>query len=323
VSDDPGGGPAYGTPRTVSARAAVVLARNPSPMTLEGTNTWLLRAPEQAGRQAVVVDPGPDDVAHADAVLAAAGAVVRILLTHGHPDHSDGARRMHERTGAPVSALDPRWCFGGEGLHEGDVVAAAGIELRVWATAGHTADSLSFVLAGDDGGAGEGSAAGDGGSRGDGVADRVGEAVLTGDTVLGRGSTVIAEPDGNLAAYLASLRRLDELGSIAVLPGHGPELPDARASARAGLAHRRQRLDQVRGALARLGLDPVPASAAAVVGVVYADVDRRLWPAAEQSVRAQLAYLRSSWPPRGGPIPDGPLRGWAIGLGGPDVRGRG
>lgn len=282
MTDEPGGAPAgaaaYETLRTVTPRAGVVLAANPSPMTLAGTNTWLLHAADQAGRRAIVVDPGPDDAAHLDAVVAAAGQVVLILLTHGHPDHSDGARRLHDRTGAPVSALDPRWHLGAAGVHDGDLVAAAGLELRVRATPGHTADSLSFVLGVD------------GSGRDDGGGDA---AVLTGDTVLGRGSTVIAEPDGDLAAYLASLRRLAELGPIRVLPGHGPDLTDAGAAVQAYLTHRRQRLDQVRDALHRLALAPVAASARAVVIDVYADVDRSLWPAAEQSVRAQLAYLRT------------------------------
>jgi glyoxylase-like metal-dependent hydrolase (beta-lactamase superfamily II) len=277
--------PAYETLRMVTPQAGVVLAANPSPMTLEGTNTWLLHGADEAGRRAVVVDPGPDDEAHLDAVVAAAGTIMRILLTHGHPDHSAGARRLHERTGAPVSALDPRWQFGGEGLHEGDVVAAAGVELRVWATPGHTADSLSFLLA-----APSAPPAPPGVPLGSGDID--GGCVLTGDTVLGRGSTVIAEPDGDLAAYLSSLRRLAELGNIRVLPGHGRDLRDAAAAADAYLAHRQRRLVQVREALDRLGLEPVPTSAAAVVEHVYADVDQLLWPAAEQSVRAQLAYLR-------------------------------
>ena len=274
----------YEALRVVTPGVGVVLAANPSPMTLEGTNTWVLHAPGEPGL-AIVVDPGPDDDTHLDAVIAAAGRVVRILLTHGHPDHSDGARRLHDRSGAPVSALDPRWQFGGEGLHEGDVVSAAGVHLRVWSTPGHTADSLSFVLGGDGDGSGDGDGPGAGTGRDEG------RAVLTGDTVLGRGSTLIAEPDGDLGSYLASLRRLSELGPIRVLPGHGPDLDDARAAAQAYLAHRRHRLDQVRTALSDLGLAPLPASAPAVVAQVYADVEPALWPAAEQSVRAQLAYL--------------------------------
>ena len=258
--------PAYEQLRAVTGQAEVLLADNPSAMTLEGTNTWLLRDhPER--REAVVVDPGPADERHLQAVAAGAGRVTEILLTHGHSDHSAGAGRLHELTGAPVRALDPTLRFGGHGLVEGDVVESAGVTVRVWATPGHTADSLSFLL--------------------DGPTD----SVLTGDTVLGRGTTVIAEPDGELAAYLDSLRRLAELGPIRVLPGHGPALDDAGETARRYLAHRAERLEQVRSALGQLRLAPVPGAAAAVVELVYADVDRSLWPAAEMSVRAQLAYL--------------------------------
>ncbi len=256
-------GPAYEQVRVVTSWASVVLADNPSPMTLQGTNTWLLRAPDSSS--AVVVDPGPDDAAHLGAVVAAAGTVSHILLTHGHPDHSDGARSLHELTGAPVRALDPSLRLGGEGLVEGDVVAASGVEVRVWATPGHTADSLSFLL--DDGSS---------------------QAVLTGDTILGSGTTVVAYPDGDLRRYLASLNRLALLGDAMVLPGHGPELDDAGAAATFYLQHRQERLDQIREALSRLGAD---ATAREIVEDVYRDVDPAVWWAAELSVRAQLAYL--------------------------------
>jgi glyoxylase-like metal-dependent hydrolase (beta-lactamase superfamily II) len=259
--------PAYETLRAVTPLASVVLAANPGPMTLTGTNTWLLRAPDST--VAIVVDPGPDDLAHLSAVAAAAGQVATILLTHGHADHSAGARRLHELTGAPVRALDSLHRLGGEGLIEGDVVAAAGVEVRVWATPGHSSDSLSFLL---DPGPGASAAA-----------------VLTGDTILGQGTTVVAYPDGDLGQYLASLRRLLALGEATVLTGHGPELPQAGAAAAAYLAHREQRLEQVRAALADLGAD---ASPRAIVERVYADVDQAVWWAAELSVRAQLAYLR-------------------------------
>jgi glyoxylase-like metal-dependent hydrolase (beta-lactamase superfamily II) len=254
--------PAYETLRQVTPLAGVVLAANPNPMTLDGTNTWLLRD-DPARRAAIVIDPGPDDPAHLDAVLEAAGSVPLILLTHGHLDHSEGARRLHERTGAPVLALDPAYRYGGEGLAEGAVVDGAGASVEIWSTPGHTSDSLCFVLPG--------------------------AAVLTGDTILGRGTTVVAHPDGVLADYLASLHRLSTLTGVAVLPGHGPELADAGVAASAYLAHREQRLEQVRAALA-LG-DSTPAE---VVARVYADVDRALWPAAELSVRAQLAYLQAA-----------------------------
>lgn len=244
------------TLRQVTPTAGVLLAPNPGPMTLDGTNTWVLQDP--ASESAVVVDPGPLIEDHLQAV-AAQGPVAVILLTHGHYDHSEGASRLAELTGAPVRALDPRHRLGDEGLVDGDVVAAAGLEIRVAHTPGHSSDSLSFVLP---------------------------DAVLTGDTVLGRGTTVVAHPDGVLADYLASLRRLRDLGHVAVLPGHGPELPDAAAVVQQYLDHREQRLDQVRAAVAAGATTPHQ-----VVEVVYADVDRVLWPAAEMSVRAQLDYL--------------------------------
>jgi len=187
-----------------------------------------------------------------------------VLLTHGHPDHSAGARRFAELVNAPVHALDPSLRLGSEGLSDGDVIAKAGLEIRVLLTPGHTDDSLCFWLEHD-----------------------APPAVLTGDTVLGRGTTVTDD----LGPYLDSLRRLAELpAGTVVLPGHGPDLPDAGTAARAYLAHRQQRLNQVRGALALLGPE---ATARQVVEVVYADVDRSLWPAAEWSVRTQLKYLRS------------------------------
>jgi glyoxylase-like metal-dependent hydrolase (beta-lactamase superfamily II) len=248
-------------PRQVTGTAAVVLAPNPGPMTLEGTNTWILRAPDS--QACVVVDPGPGDEGHL-ATVASCGPVATILLTHGHYDHSEGAGRLAELTGAPVRALDPAHRLGEEGLDDGDVVAAAGLEIRVVATPGHSSDSLSFVLTGSDD-----------------------EAVLTGDTILGRGTTVVAHPDGVLADYLDSLRRLRELGDVTVLPGHGPELASAGVVAEQYLLHREQRLEQVRAAVAAGATTPQD-----VVEVVYADVDRALWPAATMSVRAQLDYLR-------------------------------
>jgi glyoxylase-like metal-dependent hydrolase (beta-lactamase superfamily II) len=259
--------PAYGILRPVTASAAVLLAENPSIMTLEGTNTWLLRAPDATA--SVVVDPGPDDETHLRRVLDC-GPVAEVLITHRHWDHAQGARRFAELAGGvPVHALDPQLRLGSEGLAGGDVVHAAGLDIRVLATPGHTSDSLSFL-----------------------VADDTGTAVLTGDTILGRGTTVVAHPDGRLGDYLTSLRSLAELApGTVVLPGHGPELPDAGEVARAYLAHREQRLDQVRAAIADLGPDASPRQ---VVERVYADVDQALWPAAEQSVRAQLDYLRTS-----------------------------
>jgi glyoxylase-like metal-dependent hydrolase (beta-lactamase superfamily II) len=257
--------PAYGVLRPVTTSASVLLAENPSAMTLEGTNTWVLRAPDAT--DCVVIDPGPDDETHLRRVLEC-GPVAQVLLTHGHPDHAEGARRFAELAGGvSVRALDPALRLGSEGLAGGDVVSAAGLDIRVLGTPGHTADSLSFLLTDGDG-----------------------DAVLTGDTVLGRGTTVVAHPDGRLADYLNSLQHLAELApGTVLLPGHGPELPDAGDVVRAYLAHRALRLDQVRAALAELGED---ASARQIVELVYADVDKAVWGAAELSVRAQLEYLK-------------------------------
>jgi glyoxylase-like metal-dependent hydrolase (beta-lactamase superfamily II) len=254
--------PAYEALREVTPYAAVLLQRNPGPMTLDGTNTWLLRAPGSV--TAVVVDPGQSDDEHLEHLLAAAPHIELVLVTHGHFDHSQAGAALHARTGAPVRAADPAYCHGAPPLRDGEVVETAGLRLRVLATPGHTADSLCFVVGECD-------------------------AVLTGDTILGRGTTVVAHPDGVLGDYLDSLRRLRDLGPAAVLTGHGPDLPALSDVASFYLAHRAERLDQVRAALGQLGPD---ATARQVVEIVYVDVDPVLWPAAELSVQAQLAYLR-------------------------------
>ncbi|MEU3412763.1 MULTISPECIES: MBL fold metallo-hydrolase [unclassified Streptomyces] len=253
-------GPA--TERTVN-----VLAPNASAMTLDGTNTWIVAEP--GSDLAVVIDPGPLDDGHlrnvVDTAEQAGRRIALTLLTHGHPDHAEGAARFAELTGTRVRALDPALRLGDEGLAAGDVITVGGLELRVVPTPGHTADSLSFHL----------------------PADR---AVLTGDTVLGRGTTVVAHPDGRLGDYLDSLRRLRSLtvddGVHTVLPGHGPVLEDAQGAVEFYLAHRAHRLAQVETAVENGHRSP-----AEVVAHVYADVDRSLWPAAELSVRAQLDYL--------------------------------
>ncbi|MEV4917958.1 MBL fold metallo-hydrolase [Streptomyces tirandamycinicus] len=251
-----------------TARAINVLAPNPSAMTLDGTNTWIVAEPDS--ELAVVVDPGPLDQDHLRNVVATAEqAGMRIaltLLTHGHPDHAGGAARFAELTGTKVRALDPALRLGDEGLAAGDVIRTGGLELRVVPTPGHTADSLCFHLPAD-------------------------QAVLTGDTVLGRGTTLVAHPDGRLGDYLDSLRRLRSLtvddGVHTVLPGHGPVLEDAQGAVEYYLAHRASRLAQVETAV-----ENGHRSAADVVAHVYVDVDRSLWPAAELSVRAQLEYLQ-------------------------------
>jgi glyoxylase-like metal-dependent hydrolase (beta-lactamase superfamily II) len=234
-------------------------------MTLEGTNTWVLRAP--GARRSVVVDPGPLDEGHLTRVLAAAAPVAQVLVTHRHGDHTDGARRFAQLSAAPVRAVDPAHRTGPEGLADGEVVDVDGLRLQVVATPGHTGDSVSFLVT--DAGA-----------------------LLSGDTVLGRGTTVVAHPDGVLGPYLTSLHRLLALaqaGEVSTIwPGHGPVIDEPAAVLASYLTHREERLAQVRDAVASGAT-----TARQVVERVYADVDTALWGAAELSVQAQLAYLQA------------------------------
>lgn len=254
--------PSYGQLRRVAPVAGVLLENNPSEMTLEGTNSWLLGAPGHAG--SVVVDPGYDDRAHLR-LVEQVGPVELILLTHHHPDHAEGAPWLAEQVGAPVRAFDPALCAGAEPLRDGETFDAAGLRFRVLHTPGHTADSVSLRIDHDGG-----------------------TYTLTGDTILGRGTTVLSD----LGAYLRSLTVLSELpeGTLG-LPGHGPELTELAGTVREYARHRQQRLQQVRDALRTLGQSAHDVDAGDVVDLVYVDIDASLRGAAEASVRAQLTYL--------------------------------
>ncbi len=255
-----------GLPRTAELEPLVtrVLAPNPSAMTLDGTNTYLVGAPGSGG--AVLVDPGPDDPAHLAAVeeaLAARDArCVAVLVTHHHGDHAEAARPWAARFGARVAAADAAVAGpGGRVLEAGERLRLAGTVLGVVPTPGHTADHLAFRL--ESG------------------------AVLVGDHVLGRGTSVVTHPEGDVVAYLESLRRVHDLGPSALYCGHGPELTeDPGAVLGYYLAHRAYRESQLLAALVR-GAGTVDA----LVADVYAEVPRTLWPAAAQSTRATLAKL--------------------------------
>ncbi|HVX70134.1 MAG TPA: MBL fold metallo-hydrolase [Mycobacteriales bacterium] len=248
----------------VTASVSRLLAPNPGPMTLDGTNTWVLRAPGGDGG-AVVVDPGPVENGHIDEV-AALGEIAAIVLTHGHFDHSECAPELHERTGAPVIARDPELCIDVDPIPDRPGrTKVAGLDWLTVLTPGHSSDSVSLVLESD-------------------------RALITGDSVLGRGTAVISHPDGVLGDYLESMRRLRDIaaGDIdLILPGHGPVVEHPLEVMEYYIAHRAERLDQVRAALAAGDEDED-----AVVRRVYADVDESLWPYALLSVRAQLDYLR-------------------------------
>ena len=211
-----------------------VLAPNAGPMTLDGTNSLVMSG---NGRSAVVVDPGPPDPSHL-AALTSGPPVELILITHHHIDHTEASAELSRLTGAPVRAFAENECHGGGApLVDGEVIEVAGLQVRVVHTPGHSYDSVCFVVESDS----------------DGEA-----AVLTGDTILGRGTTVVYD----LAAYLGTLELLADLGGdreFVAVPAHGPVLPSLRGVAGMYLAHRQERLDQVRGVLAARERRPHPA----------------------------------------------------------------
>lgn len=260
---DPGAAPPPGQPVAMDELTTRVLAPNPGPMTLEGTNTYLLGAPGCG--EVVVVDPGPADDAHRHAIESAAAArdaqIVAVVLTHHHPDHA-AAAGWAGRWQAPLWAFDPGLLeVPAEPLGDGAQVQRAGIGAEVVHTPGHASDHVCLRM----------TATG---------------AVLTGDHVLGRGTSVVAWPDGDMGAYVRSLQRLQSLEATALYPGHGPPLDDPAGAIDHYLAHRREREQQVLAALA-----DGHATAADIVAAVYAEVDPSLHPAAERSVLAHLADL--------------------------------
>lgn len=267
--------PSEGQPPIIEQWSALVtriLAPNPSLMTLDGTNTLIVRAP--GSERVVVIDPGPDDEEHL-ARIEDQGAIELILLTHHHIDHVEAAPLLARRAGAPVRAWEPSLCIDGAPLRDGERVDVGGVSIEVIHTPGHSADSVCFVL------------------RGDSDSDARGSA-LTGDTILGRGTTIIAEPDGSLGDYLRSLKNLADLGpGVRVLPAHGPKLTDLAAVAADYLEHRKQRLAEVEATLGELDL-PIAAdeeTVAAVAARVYGELPLELRFAGNATTRAQLEYL--------------------------------
>lgn len=242
---------------------AVVLAPNPSPMTLEGTNTYLLGL--RGGGDVVLVDPGPDLREHRMALDTALewldATVSSVVLTHHHADHAEAAGWAAE-WGAALYAFTPGLVPApAQPLGDGEMVIAGGVTLDAVHTPGHASDHLCLRV------------------RETGV-------VLTGDHVLGRGTTVVAWPDGDMRAYMASLERVGSFQATALYPGHGPSLREPAAVVAEYLAHRREREQQVMDALAA-----GDSTAPQIVARVYADVDPVLHPAAERSVRAHLEKL--------------------------------
>jgi glyoxylase-like metal-dependent hydrolase (beta-lactamase superfamily II) len=245
----------------VTERVARVLAPNPSPMTLDGTNSYLLDA---GNGSAVAIDPGPPIEAHVDALLAQARArsltIEAIAVTHGHPDHAPAAALLHAATGAPVYAHEAARFPHDRVLGDGDELRLGEIALRVMDAPGHARDHLVFYLEAEG-------------------------ALFTGDVIIGRGTIVIAPPNGDMRAYQRTLHRLrDEFASASrIYGGHGEALDTPLAKIDEYIAHRELRERELLEALAS-GPQTVPA----LVRRIYAAVSPVLWPAA---ARQMLAYL--------------------------------
>lgn len=248
---------------TLDAVTTRVRAANPSPMTLTGTNTYVLGQPTSG--DLVVVDPGPRLPIHRaaieQAVSARGGRITAIVVTHHHRDHSEAVGWARD-WGARAYAFDPDRIPGTEPLDDGAVVAVDGLEVVAHHQPGHTADHLCLSIP-DTG------------------------VVLTGDHVLGEGTTVIAWPDGDLGRYLDSLRALGDLEPTALYPGHGEVIDNPREHIDGLLAHRAQRTDQIKAALAA-GRETVDG----IVAEVYPGLGSGLRPAAARSVNAHLADLQ-------------------------------
>lgn len=268
----------YGAASPITPGVVRVVARNPGPLTFKGTNTYLVGATSLA-----VIDPGPDDAAHRDAILKAAGGrpVSHILVTHAHRDHVDGAMALSQLTGAPIAAFARRNAPAGIGaadperteyvnhafhpdivLGDGDSVRGEDFTLDAIHTPGHAPDHLCFAL------------------RRRGI-------VFSGDHVMAWNTTVVAPPEGRMATFLASLQKLlARRGDTLYLPGHGGRLEQPRRTVKAYLLHRRWREETILTAIR----DGAP-TIRRIVPVVYQELDHKLVPAAALSVLAHVEHL--------------------------------
>lgn len=277
-----------GNPEQLEPLVRRVLAPNPSPFTYTGTQTYLVGT----DKGVAVIDPGPDESAHLDALLAAIGTapVVAICCTHTHRDHSPAAAPLASLTGAPIigcaaltldddgprsdAAFDPDYAPE-RVLGHGEQVSGPGFTLTAIATPGHTSNHLCYAL--EESGA-----------------------LFTGDHVMGWSTSVITPPDGDMAEYMASLDLLHKRADRVYYPAHGPQVDKPRQLVRGMIGHRRMRERQILG-----HIESGSATIAAMVPLMYKGVDQRLWPAAGRSVLAHLIDLE-----RRGVVRDGGAAGW-------------
>jgi glyoxylase-like metal-dependent hydrolase (beta-lactamase superfamily II) len=286
----------HGLPARIAPHVRRVVAGNPGPYTYHGTCSYLV-----GQGQVAIIDPGPDDPRHVEAILAALEPgehITHLVVTHTHGDHSPAARELRDRTGAPIygfgpqlriddpddsqvvfgdpdadpDSSEPRAGRGGDRdfrptvkIRDGDVIEGDGWTLEAVHTPGHASNHLCYLF------------------RQDG-------ALFTGDHVMGWATSVISPPDGRLGEYLASLRRLlTRTQDRRYLPGHGPMIDDPRPFVRALLLHREERNHQILDVL-RQG----PATIAEIVPKLYAGFNKQLWPAAASSVHAHLIQLHEA-----------------------------
>jgi glyoxylase-like metal-dependent hydrolase (beta-lactamase superfamily II) len=286
----------YGRCDRVSPLVRRVTANNPGPFTFKGTGTYIV-----GNGQVAVIDPGPDDPAHLQAILDAVKGetVTHILITHHHSDHSPLAGPLKAATGAPIwgcAVVGPDDHEDGgvkmEAGHDlafrpdisvcggGTVIAGSGWTMETIATPGHTSNHICYAL-------------------------REENACFTGDHIMGWSTTVITPPDGDMSDYLASLAAIRARNFDVLLPTHGPPIRDVAAFIDAYAEHRQERIDQILGALAAR-----PAKIRDLVPRLYADVDPKLWPAAARSMLAAMIHLvrEGQLATEGAPGPDSTYR---------------
>ncbi len=265
----------YGVAEQVSPLIARVLAPNPGPFTFKGTGVYIVGA----GREAAVIDPGPDIPEHVEALKRALEGrrLTHILVTHTHGDHSPAAAPLKAWSGAQTYGFGPHGSGHDDGVKteeggdtqfvpdmrvkDGEAIEGEGFRFECVFTPGHTSNHMCFALAGE-------------------------RALFTGDHVMGWSTTVVVPPDGDMAEYLASLRKLIARDDAVLWPTHGGPVRDPKPFLKAYLDHRLMREAQIL-ACVRDGLDTIPT----MVARMYADVDRRLHPAAARSVEAHLIQL--------------------------------
>jgi glyoxylase-like metal-dependent hydrolase (beta-lactamase superfamily II) len=265
----------YGEAISVSPMIVRVLAPNPGPFTFRGTGVYIIGS----GRDAAMIDPGPDIPEHIAALKRALSGrrLTHILVTHTHNDHSPAAAPLKAWSGAKTYGFGPHGAGRDDDLkleeggdrdfvpdvtvRDGDVIAGDGFTFDCIHTPGHTSNHMCFAL-------------------------REERALFTGDHVMGWSTTVVVPPDGDMAAYMASLDRLIARDDKILWPTHGGPVRDPKPFLHAYRAHRHAREAQILACIAD-GLVTIPA----MVGCIYADVDRRLHPAAARSVEAHLIQL--------------------------------